>query len=528
MILLNKQKGFLTIVTVILIVIMSFLAVSIAYVSSNSAFSTSNFQQASRALYLAESGLEQATRALLLPTIATRSACNGLNISNSSVAGGTFTVTATGPTAAPSPGTTLSSAISNTDTTIPVVSTSGYPTSGRIMIDREFINYTATNSTNFLNATRGIDSTTAASHTSNTAVGQYQCQLTATGGSPTISYTNPGDPGGVRIINETVQLQEAWAVGNTPSLNFNFAHFNNPTELTWTNAPVTSLSAININSISMISYDDGWAVGSARTFLHWNGNTWVAQTPATIPNVAINSVYCNASNDCHAVGANSSGAMLAHWNGSSWSRITPTNSANTTLTSVHCDSPSDCWAVGNNTGNRFYQWNGTTWTGVNVSLSAFTYNQVFCNSSTDCWAVGANNTFARKNGATWANATATERGTIPSAVYNGLYCVSPSDCWAVGNTNASATLIVHWNGTTWARYTPNPTPAVNLMEVACANTNDCWAVGNVTASQGSFFHWNGSTWVNVAVSGIANARLNSIAIISPNSQPWSIWAENFS
>src|SRR5260221_36374 len=110
MITLQKQQGFLTIVTVILIVIMGFVAISIAYVVSRSAMSTSNFQSANRALFLAESGLEQATRALLLPTIASRNKCSGLSISNSSISGGTFTVTATGPFSSPAPATTLNGA----------------------------------------------------------------------------------------------------------------------------------------------------------------------------------------------------------------------------------------------------------------------------------------------------------------------------------------------------------------------------------------------------------------------------------
>lgn len=530
MISLHNQRGFLTIITVILIVIISFLAVSIAYLFSNSASSTSNFQSANQALYLAESGLEQATRALLLPTVASRDSCTAMNITNATVNGGTYTITATAPSSAPSPPTTISGALTSSATTIPVGSTTGYQSAGRIMIDRELINYTAVNSTNFLNATRGVDSSTAATHASGTAVGQYQCNLTSSGGAPTLTPANPGDPGGARTLNEAVQLQEAWAVGNKPAAStFTFIHWNNPTEVAWTNASVASASSVNLNSISMISYDDGWAVGASRRFVHWDGSTWTSQTPAGIPNTTMNSVYCNASNDCHAVGQNSGGALMGRWNGTSWTRIVPSSSSNNSLNSVHCDSSSDCWAVGTSTGNKFYRWTGAAWAGVVVGgLTGFTFNGVFCNSSTDCWAVGANNTFARKNGATWANATATEKGSIPSAQYNGIYCVSPSDCWAVGNTNAAKNLFVHWNGTSWVRDASNPTPVVNLTEVACANTDDCWAVGAASSSQGTFFHWNGTSWSNFTVSGMPNAQLNGIAIIAPNSQPWSVWSENFS
>jgi Tfp pilus assembly protein PilX len=527
---MKNQQGFLTILTVTLIVVMSFLAISMAYVFSSNTSSVSNFQAANRAFYLAESGLEQATRALLLPSIATRSSCAGLNISNSAVSGGTFTTTATGPFAAPSPPTTLSGALTNSATTIPVVSTTNYQSSGRIMIDRELINYTATNSTNFLNATRGVDNTTATTHVSGTTVGQYQCQLSASGGSPTLTPANPGDPGGIRILTEVIQLQEAWVAGNKPGANnFTFIHWNNPTEVAWSNASFASASSVNLNGISMLSYDDGWAVGANRTFVRWNGSTWTPQTPAAIPNVTMNSVYCNAANDCHAVGQNSGGALFARWDGASWTRIIPSNSSNNNLNSVYCDASNDCWAVGNNTGNKFYQWNGSGWAGIVVgALSGFNFNGVFCNSSTDCWAVGADNVFGRKNGASWADATVTERGSIPSVQYNSVYCVASSDCWAVGNTNASNNLFVHWNGTSWARDPSTPSPKVNLNGVACMDTNDCWAVGASSGGQGTFFHWDGTSWTNVVVSGMPNVALNAVAVIGPNSQPWSMWSENFS
>jgi len=508
---------------------MGFLAVSMAYVFSNSATSTSNFQSANRALYLAESGLEQATRALLLPTVASRDSCTAMNITNAAVNGGTYTITATAPLAAPSPPTTISGALTNSATTIPVASTTGYQSAGRIMIDHELINYTAVNATNFLNVTRGVDSSTAAAHASGTAVGQYQCNLTSSGGAPTLTPTNPGDPGGARTLNQAIQLQEAWAVGNKPAAaTFTFIHWNNPTEVAWTNASVASASSVILSSISMISYDDGWAVGASRTFAHWNGSTWTSQTPAAIPNVTMTGVFCNASNDCHAVGQRAAGnSTLARWNGASWTSLTATGSTNTNLSSVNCDNSNDCWAVG--ASNTFYQWNGAGWTGVSAAaLTGFTFNGVFCNSSTDCWAVGATNIFGRKNGASWANATVTERGSIPSAQYNGIDCVAPSDCWAVGNTNAANNLFVHWNGTSWSRNGSNPSPVVNLLGVACANTNDCWAVGAVSGAQGTFFHWNGTSWSNFAVSGMPNAQLNGIAIIAPNSQPWSVWSENFS
>jgi hypothetical protein len=61
--------------------------------------------------------------------------------------------------------TTLNGAISSvTATTITVVSTAGFRTQGRIIIDSEVISYTGTTSTTFTGCTRGEEGTTAATH----------------------------------------------------------------------------------------------------------------------------------------------------------------------------------------------------------------------------------------------------------------------------------------------------------------------------------------------------------------------------
>lgn len=69
--------------------------------------------------------------------------------------------------------TTLSSAINNSVTTIPVVDTDGaYPfaSANTIRIDSELISYTGITSTSFTGCTRGAYGTTAASHSSGKAV----------------------------------------------------------------------------------------------------------------------------------------------------------------------------------------------------------------------------------------------------------------------------------------------------------------------------------------------------------------------
>jgi hypothetical protein len=66
--------------------------------------------------------------------------------------------------------TTLSLAITSTDTTIPVVSAISYPNSGVVQIDSEYIAYTGTTLTTLTGCTRGYNLSTAAAHNINSYV----------------------------------------------------------------------------------------------------------------------------------------------------------------------------------------------------------------------------------------------------------------------------------------------------------------------------------------------------------------------
>lgn len=530
--LLSSQQGYLTLITVVLIVIVGFIAVALAYISYGSSFATINLQKSTSALYLAESGLEDATHELGNPVLANRSSCTGLSLTNAAIGDGTYTAIATGPFYTSSP-TTLNGALTAAATSITVVSTANYQSSGRIMIDQELVNYTSTDATHFLAVQRGIDGTTATTHVTGTAIGQYQCALVSSGGAPTLTFASPGSPGGKRILNEAIQLQEGWAVGLTSGGNFTIARWNRPTERIWNN--FAAVGSFTLNGVSMTSYVDGWAVGASTTFLHWNGSTW-SSVASGLSNVTYNDVYCISKNNCHVVGNMVGGSSnlptIADYNGTTWTATTLNVGVRAGhQLSIHCASPTDCWSVGNIStsvsNSRFYHWNGSAWSGGNTlstfASGDFPFNGVFCPSTTDCWAVGGSANFARWNGTTWVRTVS----GMPSGQYNDIFCNSSSDCWAVGNVSGSD-LIIHWNGSTWSRDPSTPTPATNLNHVECTNAKDCWAVGAASAGEPSFIHYDGTSWTTVITTGLPNAAANSIAMIGPSTQPWSAWTEDFS
>lgn len=76
--------------------------------------------------------------------------------------------------------TTLTAGISNTDTTIPVVSTSAFSTSGSILIGTELITYTGVTSTSFTGCTRGAFGSTKDAHLINAYVSETQAVPSAT------------------------------------------------------------------------------------------------------------------------------------------------------------------------------------------------------------------------------------------------------------------------------------------------------------------------------------------------------------
>lgn len=88
--------------------------------------------------------------------------------------------------------TTLSSGIDDDDTTISVADASSFDDTGTIIINTENITYTGTTSTSFTGATRGAESTTAASHSTGATVAQIDA-----GGIPTHIFRRPDNTYGL-------------------------------------------------------------------------------------------------------------------------------------------------------------------------------------------------------------------------------------------------------------------------------------------------------------------------------------------
>jgi hypothetical protein len=290
------------------------------------------------------------------------------------------------------------------------------------------------------------------------------------------------DPVGTEIRGvAALSRHDAWAVG--ADVNGLILHWNGTR---WEQAPGSDKPAVRNGfpfSVSAVSRSDVWAVGFASgsgsglqtLAVHWNGTTWTrvpTPSPRSAASPELVSVSADSPSDAWAVGTYSPGktvqSLALHWNGTSWTRVpipVPGTGTINELSGVTAESPTDAWAVGTyftSTGQRaeVLHWDGASWKlaaipnpGSNSTLSA-----VGGSSSSDVWAVGSNlqgNLMMHWNGASWTRTASPDPKN--AAMLQAVSTVSGSHAWAAGcvcpqgKTNRDRTLLLRWNGTSWAR-----------------------------------------------------------------------------
>src|SRR3990172_7873266 len=488
----GNKNGVSIIAAVFIIVILAFMGVIFVTLIGTGSFTSVNEMQSAQALYVAEGGLESAVISLNTSTLGNRIACANVtgdaNLTDEPLGQGQFRVTSdAGAPFYPANAATLAAGgINSTDTTINTnAAPAGYASSGRIMIDRELIDYSGISGSSFVGAVRGRDGTTAVSHAKNTRVGQYQCGVTSEGGITTVAA-----PTARRTVKEGIQLQEGWAAGGG------------------------GLPTDNLNSVYCTSATDCWAVGDAGTIIYWNGTSWSSITSPTTQN--LNEVYCTNANNCWAVGQNNGNDFtFVQWDGAAWTSQLLTDAVNVQdLNGVYCIAANDCWAVGSRNGNNFtfVRRTGAGWAAQPLTDAANrqNLNDVYCIATTnDCWAVGdlnGNNfTFVRRTGAGWAAQPLTDAANRQNL--NDVYCIATTnDCWAVGSRNGNNFTFVRRTGAGWAAQPlTDAANRENLNDVYCiATTNDCWAVGDLNGNNFTFVRRTGAGWAAQPLTDAAN------------------------
>jgi hypothetical protein len=375
-----------------------------------------------------------------------------------------------------------------------------------------------------------------------TALRPFTSAPTAASGCLAWSGAQPSTPQASVIAIATLSPCEVLAAGNELGAeNFNtlamrFGGSSWAPERTV--APGVSSS---LNSVAATSDDSGWAAGTYASgqvthalIERWNGTSWVRQ-PVPEPSGAKRStslygVAAISASKAWAVGNYRAPdghlrTLIEAWNGTAWRQVASPDPGGAgrddRLTAVSASSAGDAWAVGYYSDARLARrvlvlhWDGTSWRQVSAiqslgrSRGAMLFG-VTAISASDVWAVGyliKPGPYAlvlHWNGQAWTRSVRLNAGGGLS-ILSSVAASSTSNVWAVGHSQSrsgqTASLILHWNGSSWARLA-NPVPdagdSARLIGVATSSIGNAWAVGEYSTpngyAQGLFLHWDGRSW----------------------------------
>jgi hypothetical protein len=319
--------------------------------------------------------------------------------------------------------------------------------------------------------------------------------------------------------------------------------------------PKIQLSHADLNSVSFLSSNDGWAVGYAdpqdgegAVCLHWDGNLWTRFPCLGSENSSITAVKAIATNDVWAIGRDDGSDVAVHWDGKKWTKVQldPTNKNPVVLMTIDATSSKDVWtagftASGDKLAGVIEHWDGKAWKisylsrGV-ASPFVFMYSMSAA-AANNAWTILVLDRTGEEprpeeigpdllhwDGHTWKPFYIPGKEIFYSV--RGILAESADSAWAVGeNTDTKHNMIAHWDGKVWriVPSVPFSVPFENhdeLRVIAHVSNKESWAVGGTQQEPSYVFfeHWDGSKWE--LVDPKQRGEVNSLSVVSPT----DIWA----
>lgn len=196
-------------------------------------------------------------------------------------------------------------------------------------------------------------------------------------------------------------------------------------------------------------------------------------------------------------------------------------------------STNDAWAVGlvssedmSASATLAEHWNGTQWSPVLTPSpglgprSSDSLNGVAAVASDDVWAVGQSYSYSATliehwDGSSWSVVPSPSIGT--TSYLTSVTATSSTNVWAAGvysDSSGKHALVEMWNGSVWS-IVPDPDP-VTLTSISATSSTDVWATGN------DIEHWDGRKW-----SVVSSLPALSVSAVTPNNV-WVVDGEQVS
>jgi type II secretory pathway pseudopilin PulG len=267
-----QNRGFLLVGALIVVAIIALLAALASQMYSKNVQSGTSYLQARQAYYVAQSGVQRGAYQFLRQQnpcsvgLTAANCCAALPAQQVSFAQGQYNLTTT--FAQPSTMAGLAQTIYPTDsvTQLRLNSTTGYASSGRVVIGTEVFQYNGISGNNLQNVTRAAGGSIAQYHPTSQQVLQSQCQFIAQSGVPSLG----GAASGVSTVSAFAMSPNLrfllYAVGNTGAI----AKYNG---IYWLSVPYPTAQVFpatntlpDLNSVSMVaSGQEGFIVGSGQS-----------------------------------------------------------------------------------------------------------------------------------------------------------------------------------------------------------------------------------------------------------------------
>lgn len=267
-----------------------------------------------------------------------------------------------------------------------------------------------------------------------------------------------------------------------------------------------------LESVSMVSASDGWAVGDAGgkgVIVHYQGGQWM-QVNAPTDTPRLFSVFMLSASDGWAVGER---GTILRYSGGQWQKVASPTS--TFLSSVYMLSATEGWAVG---PYDVLHYSGGVWTD-SQPISELT--SVAMVSANEGWAVG-NETIAHYHNGAWTDLKPSTFSLLGMRLIS-VVMVSPREGWAIGNRSEGEPVFLHYQNGQW-QFIANPLASdVSLTALGMVSPDEGWMMGNEGSASVILHYTRKSGWVPVATP--LKIVFSSISMISPT-DGWAVGAQN--
>jgi hypothetical protein len=269
------------------------------------------------------------------------------------------------------------------------------------------------------------------------------------------------------------------------------------------------ISKTILRGISMVSANEGWAVGATTgpgqpqgIILHYHNGTWKQyhgyQTYKPLYAVAL-------LEDGTGWAVGDQGAIV-RFKGDEWSSVYDASKLTTPFTSLALWGNSDGWAA----GDALYHFQEYQWTLYTTATPLPHISSLALVSPFEGWAVGTGGVILHYAQNIWQIAVSDSGVNALSLAMD-----SPSDGWAVGGNGAQGNAL-HYHDGQWEPAHIGDTTTV-LYTVTMLSESEGWAAG-ASGPSGAIFHYLSGHWTRVT--SPAPVVPHALAMVSP-SEGWA-------